>query len=242
MALKQHGFDHCLKLVVVALRDGIVLVVVAASALDGQPQQAGGHNLGGVMQDVIKIFCDHAHRLVRLVACRAKKASGDQVLADLVVVVPARLFPVDSLVTCELLADEEIVRKVAIHRRDNIIPISPLSLRDDYLCRQVVKSDGVGIASKVQPVTAPADTVLGRGEQAIDEVVVSSRMGVLEEGLLLVRSGGDPQQVQVKAPQQGASSGRGRLFQAGGLPRAPDKQVDRSTLLQFQVPVRKGRL
>ena len=102
----------------------------------------------------------------------------------------------------QLRADELVIGQVVVERVDH--PVAPVVDAG----RGIHALVGVGIAQDVEPVAAVADAVLLAGEQAVDDLFVSVRRFVVEEGVLLGGRRRDADQVEIDAAQERALVGR----------------------------------
>ena len=129
--------------VVLALGERIELVVVAASAADRDAQERASER--------VELVVDNVHLQLRLVLVHqspgpdCEEARGDCLLASLQVV------PSVEHVARDLLADEPVVRLVAVERVDHVVPVAPRVERWDASAQP----EGVRVSRQVQPVPAP---------------------------------------------------------------------------------------
>ena len=180
--------EECLQAVVVGLRDGVELVIVAAGALHGKPQEDLPHAGGHFAQDFL------AGLFLVLVAAddmarpRAVEAGGDEGF-DIVR---------KQLVAGKLFLDEAVVRLVRVERTDDVIAVTP----GMFPVAVALEAVGVGVARDVQPLQRPALAVMGGGQQALDQIGVSSRRAVVQELRRFFGSRGKPNEIEIDAPQQ----------------------------------------
>ena len=85
----------------------------------------------------------------------------------------------------KLLADETIVGLVVDERLNHVVAILS-GLRNGIIAAAAA---GVGVAHNIQPHAAPPLTISFRREQALDQLLVSFRRFVVEEGLHFGRRG-----------------------------------------------------
>ena len=97
----------------------------------------------------------------------------------------------------ELLDDELVVRQVAIEGVDDVIAIRP-----DLARLVLLVAVGVRVTRRVQPVPPPAFAVMRRGEQPLDDFVVSIFGFVGEKCIHVFRRGRQAREIEVQPPQQ----------------------------------------
>ncbi len=120
-----------------------------------------------------------------------------------------------GLVAGELLADETIVRLVAIEGMDDVIAITP-GVRPIFVQAKTVR---LGIAGQVEPVPAPAFAVARAGKQTVHQPVVGIGSSVGEKGVNFCRRRGQTDQVEGDPADQRGPIGRG----AGCRPSASSR-------------------
>ena len=104
-----------LEAVVILLRNRIVLVVVASSAADAEPEKRGADDIDALGQHFVAARGDLLIAGVTPNRPEPMKAGGD-----------ARLVPVGiHLVAGQLLGDKLVVGLVLVERADDIVAISP---------------------------------------------------------------------------------------------------------------------
>ena len=114
-------------------------------------------------------------------------------------------------------------RFVRIEGVDDVIPVGP-GIRPDPV---LVVSMGLRVVNRVQPVSGPAFTVSGRGQQPIHDGLIGVRRCVGQEARHLLRGGWQADQVEKDAPQQGPLV-RGRAWMERVLLKSgQNEQVDR---------------
>ena len=128
-----------------------------------------------------------------------------------------------DLVAGQLLADESVVRLIAIERGDHVVAISP----GEGLGRVALVAVGLAVANQVEPVPAPFFAIMRAGEQAVDQALERAGRSVGDERVDLVRGRRQPGEVICQPADQGrAIRGRGRLESLGFEPRQ-DERVNR---------------
>ena len=168
-------------------------MVVALRALDGDSQDSfadGVHAVEhGFHAELLRV---HAAFLVDHGI--AEKAGGDDLI----------LGGVRQHVASDLFDDELVVGQVAVERLNHPIAIDP------HLARLILfKTVGIGVARGIQPDAAPALAVVGRGQQAVDLLLVGVRAAVLEECIDFFDGGRQAYEVEAEAPQERDAVGLG---------------------------------
>ena len=169
--------------VVLALRDGIVHVVVAFRTPHREPEEG----LRGVLHGVLQPLLAGEHLVVA-----DEEAGGAQGVGILW----------SDLVRREHLGDHAVVRFVRVERADDpIAPTPDVGLRVAHLVA-VGPAGPIAVAPHVHPVPRPALAMARIGEQAVHQPLVSAGRGVVEERLLLGRCRVQPDQVEVHPAQE----------------------------------------
>ena len=124
-------------------------------------------------------------------------------------------------VSSELLNCKLIERLVAVEGVDHPLAVRPDGAREIHLI-----TIGVGIARQIQPATRHVFAVVGRREQAIDQLLVCLRRCILHECLHLVPRWWKPGEIQAESPGEGVTVGfslrrQPFLFQTG-----PHEEID----------------
>ena len=201
LGMIERGEDG-LQRVVVLLRDGIELVVVALRAMDGGAAKSAGrirHHVVAieVARDFAVHFClrhfevpdriprprcDEAERLDAVVRAGKKHVSRD------------------------LLLHETRVGLVVVERADDIVAIRPC-IRAQLVLVIAVR---VAVVDDVEPVPRPALAVARGGEQLVHEPLVGIRRMVGGKGGDLLRRRRESGEVEVKTAAECARVGFGR--------------------------------
>ena len=157
--------------VIVASRDRIVFVIVAAGAAQGEAK----HGRSDAADDVIELFilCLLAHPYVGDGRARCKEAGE----------LDCQLFLGLVLVTGELPLDELVVRQVAVQCLDDRIPVS-VGIRAIVVGRITM---ALSEASDVQPVSPPSFTVVRIFEQLLDQLLPGAIRFIFHEGFHFIR-------------------------------------------------------
>ena len=212
--------------VVVPLRDGIVLVAVAAGTAHGQPHQTGGDLLHQMEEHVVPLSHQVHHVLVGAVEDGSEIAGGDELVQHFRGVGLGRA-PVHEFVTGQLLHQELIVGHVLVESPDHPVPVAPHPVDDDHVVDGGVEPGDVAVAGRIQPMAAPTLTVVLRLQQRVDEPLVCIGPLVVEVGPDLLRRRRDSDQVQPGAAQQRELGGLGRETEPFGFEPCQQEGVNR---------------
>ena len=179
---RRKGGEKRLHAVVVFLEDGIKLVIVTAGATDGQAQK----RLRGRVGDVVQGFLPPLLQVdrVELIRVMPVEASRDQRIG---IIGP-------ELVPGQLLADEAIIRLVAVERPDDIIAVAP-SGGPGVVGFEAI---ALGEACQIEPEQCPALAVLRRSEQPIDQLLIGVRRRVPDERVHVSRTWRQANQIEGK--------------------------------------------
>ena len=141
--------ENAVEGVIIGGRHRLVFMVVAAGAGDGKPQQAAGHQIDPVVDDVVRV---------------ADKRAADREEAECRQIAgrPRRIDPVG----CELERDEPVVWHVAVQRIDDPVAIGPCERIPGVLIVEGI-AHRVGIAGEVEPLAGPVLGMGGGGEQPV---------------------------------------------------------------------------
>ena len=192
------------------LGHGVVLVVVAAGAAQGQTQE---DDPGGVHPvdhgfDPVLLEVDAPFQIQLGVA--VKPAGHDLVLGG-----------VGDQVPGDLLDHELVVGQIPVQGLDHPVPIFP-----DLAGQVVVVSVGVGVAGQVEPVASPALAVVGGTQKIVDEALVGVRARIFQKRLHLPGLGQQSDQVQIGPADQGRLLGFRGGLQALPVKTGEDETVD----------------
>ncbi len=159
LARLQAAREDSVERVIILGRDRIKLVVVAAGAGHRQPHQAPRDHVDAIVDDIVDI----------VEKAPAKREEPQRRQRPLVA-------PQRQAVGSELLQDELVVRQIIIEGADYVIAIG-VSVRVPPLLREQVAL-GIGVTGHIEPVPAPALSVVRRGQQALDHLGKSLRGAV----------------------------------------------------------------
>ena len=221
---KHRTVQDAVERVVVAGRNGVELVVVAARALDGESQEGLAEVVDGVFQSDVPLV----EGLDPDAPGDRQVARGDRPLPTFLVV--ARV----EQVSRDLLANELVVGFVVLEGIDDVVPVL-VGFRHGKIARV---PGSVRVANDVQPVASPALAVGRRRQQAVDEFRVSLRGIGCDEGLHLAGRRRQPGQVVGDPPDQGPLVGQGRRAQAFGFQLGQQETIDR---VRFRIPADRLR-
>ncbi len=179
--------EDALERVVIGGGDRVVLVVVAAGAGDRQAEEAASQGI-----DAVGV-------LVELVAVAVidrpagKEAQGRQA-------VEALGFGTVEPVAGNLLEDESVIGHVAVEGPDQ-----PVAIAEPVRVEPGLERVGLVLAvtGHVEPVTAPALAIVGRGQQPIDQPIVGVGGIVVDKGRDLLGTRRQPDQVERDPADQG---------------------------------------
>jgi len=130
--------------VIVALRDRVELVVVAAGTAQGQAKEGPA--------DLVDLLVDDVDAKLGLVGLDNREVAQDEKAGRHQAVTTFFGRGRRKEVAGELLADKGVERLVGLKRGDDVVAIAPGVLGEDLIGR----ADLVGIAHKVEPVASPA--------------------------------------------------------------------------------------
>ena len=104
-----------------------------------------------------------------------------------------------EFIASQLLGDELVERLVGVQRPDDAVAIF-VGVAARRI--RVAVAIGIGVARDIEPVAAPALTVIRRVEQPIDQLFVSIGRSVCEEGFGLRRRRRQTGKIKMRAAQQ----------------------------------------
>ena len=195
--------------VVVLLRDGVELVVVALRALDREAEHAFAdgvhaveHRLHAELLGIDRAF------LVDLGI--AEEARGDAfILAGL-----------GQLVARDLLDDELVVGQVAVEGVDDPVAVEP-----DETRLVLLVAVGVGVARRIEPMTRPPFAVVRAREQRIHQTWIGVGTLVGQERVDLLRCGRQAEKIQIEPTDQRGLVGFDGGFESFLLQAGEDETV-----------------
>ena len=206
-----HVREESLQGIEVGGLDRVELVVMALGAAEGAAQPGvgdGAHAFGAVFRKVfLRLGAAFAgHHVQAVIAARDELFFGR----------------VRQEIARELLAGEDVERLVVIERLDDVVAVGK-----DALVLVAVEADRIGVAGDIEPPDRHAFTEVGRGQQAIDLLLIGIGRFVGQEDGGLGGRGRQAGQVKRDATQQAFLGGfRGRVdFLLGQL--GADESIDR---------------
>ncbi len=184
--------------VVVAVRDGIVFVRMAAAAFHRQPHHAGTHDLDRIANHA-EPFRDKVHRpRTRLINPHPQKPGGDQVVHHLLRD-DRGVFVIGELIARELLQQKPVVRLVAVEGPDYIVAVLP----GDFAHRVGRHAAfGVRITRHIEPISAPAFPIMRRGEKLIDHLGIPIGILAFMPFLPLFERGRHADEIQISSADE----------------------------------------
>ncbi len=144
--------------VIVANRNRIKLMVVAASTSDRHPHHRSADRLHDFIHAISTSLSFGG--LFATNGCRGNMRTGDK---------KSRRLTHSHRIASDLLFDEQIVRLVIVEGLRHVVSIKP-SILTVHIAFRAVR---FGPANHIQPVLRPAFTKVGRSEQAIHKFFVS---------------------------------------------------------------------
>ena len=177
--------------VVIALGDGIDLMVVAAGAIHGEPQK----DLARGGDQIIKLIVEREFPVGRIVVPNPQTVitGGDQTLGT----------AVGQFVAGQLFPNEPVVGFVGVEGADDVVAVPP-SMGLGLVGLVAV---GLGEAHQIKPMPSPLLAVMGRLEQAIDQMLPGLRRRIVNEGLDLIGRRRQPREVVGHPPDQRPTAG-----------------------------------
>ena len=160
-----HGREEGLQAVEVALRNRIVLMIVAAGAAHGEAEENLADGAGKLVQDILAELRFEIG--VGLPGAHPQKAQSDEPVGP-VRAAALRAVGRREFVAGQLLLDEVVVGLVLIEGADHVVAVSPCG-RPFAVDREAV---GFGEAREVEPVAGPTFAVPGIGEELVDHLLV----------------------------------------------------------------------
>ena len=211
--------------VVIALGNGVELVIVAAGAAERQAEEDATHGVD-LFIDNVSAFLD------RVLFGQDLGADGEEA---------GGCNPVGGggshEIAGQLFAHELVVGEIAIKGVDDPVAIAP----GEWVSVVFVTAVGVAVAGEIEPVAPPAFTVMRGGQQFINDLRPGPGRLIGEEGFHLGRGRRETDQVEVGPAQQDASSrprdGGNRFVLTGGQAEA----VERSAGPAFVFHLGQGR-
>ena len=216
--LAVDGREDRLQGVIVILRDGIELVVVALGTVDRDARERAdrvGHHVVAVeVAGNLAVGLRLGHLAV---ADQVPRSRGDE--ADCLLAV-GRLGK--EHVAGYLFLDEPGVGLVGVERTDTKVAIGP-GIGPGLVLVVAVR---VAVVDNVEPVPSPAFAVARRGQQPVDQFLVSRGISVGNEGIYFFRRRRQARQVKREPADERAAVGDRRRRQLFLGERLADEEVD----------------
>ena len=171
------ALEDAVERVVIGGRDGVVFVVVAAGALDGQAHRAARHHVNAVVNNLVReadeAAADGEETQRRQVGAFWVLSFGfwvDGVRSDFAnPELRTRNPEPNKLVAGYLKLEEAVVGQVGVERVDDPVAVG-VGVRVEALLAGVDVALGVRVARDVEPVTRPALAVVRGGEELVGEI------------------------------------------------------------------------
>ena len=220
--LQHQGIEERLHRIIVALADGVELVVVALGAADGHSHEGCRDGLDrGEGNVVLSVVAGDGGA--------GKEAEGEGVFdgAGCAGAAAARGSDGFGRVTIaeNLRAYELVVRHVVVQGGDD--PVAPEIDAGGGGHDRAVEAVEVGVTQDIEPVPGPANSVLRVGEKMIDNFVVGVGGLIFEKCVLFGDGRRESDEVEIEAAQEGQLIGWRGGLETFVLPGGGDEGVDR---------------
>src|SRR6266545_4105000 len=209
-AILRHIVEEGVELIILLLRDGIVLMVVTLSAggRQAEPDSACGID---AIDNVVVVILRRNGAALEVDHVIAIEAAGD--------LLPHR--GAGQQIPGQLLDGEAIEGQVLVEGGDD--PVAPAR----HVAAGVdVIAVGVGVAGGVEPLHRHALAEVRRRQQTIDDLLVSVRAPIGQEGIDLGGGGRQAGQVECHPPDQADRVRLGRRLEARALQTGQDEMID----------------
>ena len=202
----------------ILLGDGVKLVIVAAGAGGGEPEERLGID--------IDLVLDHLHLVVEGIDRYEAELHHPQMRrADRRFIEPLGGVPtrIGEEVAGDLLAHELVVGEIVVERPDEVIAVAPRIGKLGVPLAAV----RLAVADEIHPVAREALAEARGGEHSVDSGRVGCRRRIGGEGQHLLGAGREPGEDERQPPQEHRrGSDRGRL-EAGCVESGGQKAIDR---------------
>jgi hypothetical protein len=235
----ERRVDHGLQLVVIALRERLELVVVAAGALHGDAEQRRAENLQRPFQHGVLVRTDFVRVAVAAVGpvgTVPQEMDGFQELDHLRPDVSAAAIT-GEFIPRDLLAQELVPRLVGVDRAKDVIAIA-IRQRPVGVGPEVTVA--VGVARRVEPVFAPPFAVALGVQKPFDHPFIGVRLLVGEKLVDLLYRRRQAGEIETHAANQRFPIRLRADRQTGGFQFRLKETVDRRLDLRF-VPHGRNR-
>ena len=206
-------FENARQRVIIARRDRVELVIVAARAADGLPEER--------LANRVELFVHDIHDelllvlLLEVVIADREKGRGDHLTATL------RQRSGRQQIPGDLLAHETVERAVLVETLDHIIAVAPGLLEHEPAQRQ-----RLGEPRYVEPMPPPALAEMRRREEPIDQALVRARRAIVHKGVDLPRRRRQADEIVGQTADQRHAVGIGTRPDALGLLPRADEAVE----------------
>src|SRR5262249_53903897 len=145
--------EHAIEAIIILLGDGIVFMIMAAGTGDGKAKKPACCGIDLVIYLIVRIVIEET--------AEGQEAEGRET--------PAREFWVNQI-GGELVLNKLVKGQVLIEGADHIIPVGiSVGAQSIFaICQNEIFR--IGVASDVEPMSAPAFAVAGGGEEPFDDV------------------------------------------------------------------------
>ena len=209
------AFEDSGQCVVIGGRDGVELVVVASSTANSQSEERPA--------DGVDLFVDDVHlHFARIVfgehlGSDYQEAGGDDAFESCL----GRGI-VGEQIAGELFADELVVGQVRVEGIDDVVSVS----KRIGVAEVFVETIRVGIACDIEPVSGPALSIGGAGEQSVDESSSGGRRMVGEEVVDFFGGGWESCEVERDSAEPGSGRRGGSGLEFGVFESSEDEAID----------------
>ena len=204
--------DRRFERVVVPLPDRVELVIVAARAVDRQPQRALANRAENLVQ-IIEAALGVVLFPEQHPGTGPQKTGGNQ----------AVLGPAIHLVAGDLFGQEDVIGLVGVERADHVVAIAP-GVGPMHV---VLEARRIRIPRHVEPVPPVPFAVVRRGEQLVDQPLPGARLVVRDEGGDFRGRRRQAEQIEIRTTDEGQPIGAGSRGQLVLRPRLFQESIDR---------------
>ena len=217
------------QLVVVLLADGVVLVIVATRAGDGESKHALG--------DGVDLLVGHVEGELPAITFLVTLGTDRQVTGREKVIGRLRDVPYRKKIPGDLRAHEIVVRFVLVERFNDPVAVTP-GVR---IGNVVFLAAGLGVPGNIEPVPSPSFAERGRCKELLDDLRIGSLGAITHEGLDFLGGRGNPAQVEAQAPDEGRLVRIPHRSKGVFLELRQDERVDLVCSPPFVLDIGRGR-